>query len=100
MDCIGILTKSLISPIPDVDSLGEATIFLTLDRHTGQWKVVVGPVNLEQTAFVYHDGAYKYKRMPFGLTNAPAAFQRALDIILAGVKRQIRLIYLDDVIVH
>jgi len=78
----------------------RSEIFLTLDRRTGHWKVVVGPDNLEKTAFVYHDGAYKYKRMPFGLTNAPAAFQRALDIILSGVKRQICLIYLDDVIVH
>jgi len=37
--------------------------------------------------------------MPFGLTNAPATFQRALDIILLGLKRQIWLIYLDDVII-
>ena len=47
-----------------------------------------------------HEGAQQYKRMPFGLTNAPATFQRALDIILAGVKLQSCLIYLDDVIVY
>jgi len=35
--------------------------------------------------------------MPFGLTNAPATFQRALDIILLGLKWQICLVYLDDV---
>jgi len=38
--------------------------------------------------------------MPFGLTNAPATFQRALAIILFGVKWQSCLIYLDDVIVY
>jgi len=37
--------------------------------------------------------------MPFGLTNAPATFQRALDIILSGLKWQICLVYLDDVII-
>ena len=37
--------------------------------------------------------------MPFGLRNASAAFQRALDIILSGVRWQSCLIYLDDVIV-
>ena len=37
--------------------------------------------------------------MPFGLRNAPATFQRALDIILSGVRWQTCLIYLDDVIV-
>jgi len=33
------------------------------------------------------------------LTNAPASFQRALDIILSGLKWQICLVYLDDVII-
>ena len=37
--------------------------------------------------------------MPFGLRNAPAKFQRALDIILSGVRWQSCLIYLDDVII-
>ena len=37
--------------------------------------------------------------MPFGLRNAPATFQRALDIILSGVRWQTCLIYLDDVII-
>ena len=37
--------------------------------------------------------------MPFGLKNAPATFQRALDIILSGVRWQTCLVYLDDVIV-
>jgi len=35
---------------------------------------------------VCYEGAYEYARMPFGLTNAPATFQRALYIILSGVK--------------
>ena len=37
--------------------------------------------------------------MPFGSTNAPAAFQRALDIILSRLKWQLCLVYLDDVII-
>ena len=37
--------------------------------------------------------------MPFGLKNAPATLQRALDILLSGVRLQICLVYLDDVIV-
>jgi len=37
--------------------------------------------------------------MPFCLANAPATFQRALDTILSGLKWQICLVYLDDVII-
>jgi len=38
-------------------------------------------------------------RLPIGLCNAPATFQRAMDILLAGVKWHKGLVYLDDVIV-
>jgi len=37
--------------------------------------------------------------MTFGLTKAPATFQRSLHIILSGLKWQICLVYLDDVII-
>ena len=53
----------------------------------------------DKTAFTSHLGTYRYTRMPFGLKNGPATFQRALDIILSGVKWQICLVYIDDVIV-
>jgi len=83
-----------------IDSLGEATIFSTLDCNTGYWQVTIAPEDREKTACVCREGAYQYKRMSFGLTNAPAMFQRALDLILSGVKWQSCLIYLEDVIVY
>jgi len=82
-----------------IDSLGEAKVFSTLDCNAGYWQVLIADGDCEKTAFVCHKGAYHYKRMPFGLTNAPATFQRALDIILSGVKWQSCLVYLDYVIV-
>jgi len=33
-----------------------------------------------------HEGTYKYIQLPFGLTSAPATFQRAMYMILSGVK--------------
>jgi len=71
-----------------------------LNCNTGYWQVAIAPEDREKTAFVCHEGAYQYKRMPFGSTNAPATFQRALDIILSGVKWQSCHIYLDNVIVY
>jgi len=83
-----------------IDSLGEAKVFSTLDCNAGYWQVLIADGDREKTAFVCHKGAYHYKWMPFGLTNAPATFQRALDIILSGVKWQSCLVYLNDVIVY
>jgi Reverse transcriptase (RNA-dependent DNA polymerase) len=38
--------------------------------------------------------------MPFGLQNAPATYQRAIDIILSGLKWRTCLVYLDDIIIY
>jgi len=101
---LNVVTKKDSNPLPRmdecIDSLGEATIFSTLYCNSGYWQVAIAPGDREKTAFVCHEGTYQYKRMPFGLTNAPAKFQRALDIILSGVKWQSCLIYLDNVIVY
>jgi len=50
----------------------------------------------DKTTFVCHEGAYRYIRLPFGLSNAPATFQRAIDMILGGLKWKSCLVYLDD----
>ncbi len=82
-----------------IDSLGEATVFTTLDAYAGYWQLPIKKEDRHKTAFVCHTGTYQYNRMPFGLTNAPASFQRALDMILTKYKWKQCLIYLDDVIV-
>ena len=90
-------------PLPRIDdcldSLGDAEIFTTLDCNAGYWQVPVAPEDRDKTTFASYLGTFRYTRMPFGLRNAPATFQRALDIILSGVRCQSCLIYLDDVIV-
>ena len=83
-----------------IDSLCETKVFSTLNCNAGYWQVLIADGAREKTAFVCHKGADHYKCMPFGLTNAPATFQRALDIILFGVKWQSCLVYIDDVIVY
>jgi len=82
-----------------IDSLGDARVFSTLDCNSGYWQTPVAKKDKHLTAFMCHSGAWKCVRLPFGLCNAPATFQRAMDMILAGVKWQICLVYLDDVII-
>jgi Reverse transcriptase (RNA-dependent DNA polymerase) len=69
-----------------LDSLGDATIFSTLDCNSGYWQIPIEERDRDKTAFVTHCGVHIFKRMPFGLCNAPATFQPALDMILSKVK--------------
>ena len=91
-------------PIPRmdecIDSLGEATVFTTLDCNSGYWQIPLAEEDKNKTTFTSHMGLFRYTRMPFGLKNAPATFQRAVDIILSRVKWQYALVYIDDVIIY
>ena len=53
----------------------------------------------DKTAFVSHCGLFRWVRMPFGLKNAPGTFQRAAEVILAGVKWKFAMVYLDNIII-
>ena len=56
--------------------------------------------NRDKTTFASHSGLYRFLRMSFGLKNSPATFQRAVEIVLSGVKWGAALVYLDDVVVY
>ena len=90
-------------PLPQmddcIDSLGDAAVFTTLDCNSGYWQIPVAPEDRDKTTLTTHMGTFRHLRMLFGRKGAPATFQRALDIILSGVRWQICLVYLDDVIV-
>ena len=82
-----------------IDSLGEATIFSTLDANSGYWQIRMAEQDKTKTAFTTHHGLYQFTRMPFGLKNAPATFQRVMDIIMATVLWKFALVYIDDIII-
>ena len=91
-------------PIPRIDdtldALEEAKFISTLDLRSGYWQVQIDSKSQALTAFITHKGLFEFKVMPYGLTNAPATFQRLLDIVLAGLKWQCCLVYIDDVIIY
>ncbi len=91
-------------PIPRIDdtldALEEAKFISTLDLRSGYWQVEMNPKTQAMTAFISHKGLFEFKVMPYGLKNAPATFQRLMDIVLAGLKWQCCLIYIDDVIIY
>lgn len=97
------VTKKDVYPLPRIDDtldrLSDARYFSSIDLKTGYWQIQVDERDREKTAFITPDGLYEFKVMPFGLCSAPATFQRLMDTVLAGLKWQICLVYLDDVVV-
>jgi len=82
-----------------LDSLGDATVFSTQAYNARYWQIPVAAQDRDETTFTTHTGLFRFLRLQFGLVNSPASFQRALDIILSGLRWQTCLMYLDDVIV-
>jgi len=82
-----------------LDSLGEANFFFTLHCNAGYWHIPIALEDRHLTTFIWHSGTFQRKRLPFGLCIAPATYQRAIDMLLARVKWQYVLVYLDDIIV-
>ncbi|GBM06189.1 Transposon Ty3-I Gag-Pol polyprotein, partial [Araneus ventricosus] len=98
------ITKKDVYPLPRIDDaldcLAGAKIFSMMDLKSGYWQIEVDDKDREKTAFVTSDGLYEFKVMPFGLCNAPATFERMMDTVLRGLKWNICLCYLDDIIVY
>lgn len=53
----------------------------------------------QKAAFVTPDELYESTRLPFSLCNGPASFQRTMDQVLTGLKWNVFLVYLDDLVI-
>jgi len=97
-------TVKKIYPLPRIaDSLSRlegSTFFSIMDVQQGYYQIPLREEDRKKSAFGTADGLYEFKVMPFGLTNAPATFQKAMDLILAGLRWTTCLVYLDDVILY
>ena len=69
-------------PLPKIDEmfskLGGATIFSTIDLHSGYYHIGLTRESRAKSAFVVPMGKWQFKRTPFGLSQAPAYFQLQL----------------------
>lgn len=90
-------------PLPliddQLDKLGKAQFFTTLDMASGFHGIPVEENSIEKTAFVTPDGHYEWLRVPFGVSNGPSTFQWAVNTALGALKQNIALVYIDDIII-
>lgn len=50
------------------------------------------------TAFITHEGLFRFRRVPYGLCSAPSAFSKMMSLVLKDLKGVQN--YLDDIIVY
>ena len=74
-------------------------MFTTLALRSGYWQIGMSPEDREKTAFITSEGLWEFLRMPFGVSNGCATFQRAIQIVLSGLKYDTCLCYFDDIII-
>ncbi len=98
------VTERDVYPIPRIDDtlaqLGQMQYFTCIDLRSAYWQAPIAESSKKYTAFVSEHGLFEFNAIPFGLTNAPAAFQRIMDVVLAGLKFKSVLCYLDDIIIY
>jgi hypothetical protein len=97
------LTIKDVYALPRIDdalaSLNGNKFFSGLDCFQAYWQMPMDEESKAKTAFITDEGLFQWNVMPYGLCNAPASYQRFMDAILAGLKWNILICYVDDVVV-
>ena len=90
-------------PMPQLEDItvrikaDDAQVFSKVDLKAGYMQLDLAEDARDLTAFITHQGLYRYKRVCFGLSSAPAAFQRALHDITSDLVGTVHI--LDDILI-
>ena len=88
-------------PLTDIqemlDGLVGAKVFSTLDMKAAYHQLMLHEESRNLTAFVTHEGVFRYTRCCYGMRSLPSCFQRLMETILRGLPGT--QVYHDDVIV-
>lgn len=73
------------------------TVFSIINLENAYFQLLLHKESCDLTAFITHEGLFRFCRVPYGLASAPSAFQKMLATVLQGLPNVAN--YLDDVIV-
>jgi hypothetical protein len=89
-------------PVPliqdNLDSLCNRKFITALDICGGYLSMLINPEDRDYFAFITAFGLFRWKRVPYGWRNAGANFCYLMDQVLIGLKYQIVVSYIDDII--
>ncbi|XP_041360993.1 uncharacterized protein K02A2.6-like [Gigantopelta aegis] len=89
-------------PLPNIDEMISemhgATHFSKLDLKSAYHQLELVESSRDLTAFITHEGLFRFKRVCFGLSSAPSCFQKMMSTILCNVPGV--QCFIDDVIVY
>jgi len=98
------VTRRDAYPLPRIDScldaLSGAHLFSTFDLRASYHQVPMHEDDADKTTFIVRTGTYRFKKIQFGLCNAGSTFQPVMDLALSGLNYNMRLVYLDDIIIY
>ena len=96
-------TRKNCYPLPlitdNLDYLGNRKWISSVDACGGYLSMHIQPKDRDYFGFITHCGLYRWTRVPYGWKNAGAQFCQMLDQILVGLKYQILISYVDDILV-
>lgn len=101
---VNAITRSDSYPLPriqdNLDQLGGAKIFTTLDATSGFHQNPLHEDDIPKTAFHTRYGSYEFMVTPFGLKNSPSAFQRLMNEVLGELLDKCCVCYMDDILIY
>ena len=87
-------------PLPRIDACLDARWFSTFDLRSGYHQMLMDEESQDKATFVTREGTFRFRVMPFSLTGAPATFQSLMDVVMSGLKREVCMVYFNDIIVY
>ena len=105
--CVNLsdVNKALVPqryPLPTMEELTEriagSTVFSKLDLVWGYLQLELAEECRYITAFVSHEGVFRFRSLPFGLATGPSAFQQVIRHILEGLPGCVNI--LDDLLIY